>query len=654
MIKVEKLNPFGRMCISLGMIPSTYKESLSYEEQLLWFFRYLEETLIPTVNNNGTAVEELQALYLEIKEFVDNYFENLDVQEEINNKLDDMADSGELAEIIGQYVQLAAVLSYDTLSDLLNAENIYNGSICKTLGYYNINDGGGAYYKIRTVTNEDTVDGIFIIGINDSETLIAELIVDDPLNVLTLGVKNDGTEDISTIINVATQNHNLYFPNGKYLVENDINVVYSILGDTYARGGVNNSSKGTLFISNITCNYNNRETKTVFDISNGVHGLNINKISIKLNDYECGIKGTGISSNNLYLDEISISNIKSTGIYLQGSKTKIPELSNIFLVGTGDSFEDSTGLNVNFSDYKVYNLDVMACRKGCKFGGMVQGNNFHIWCGSIQDGDGTLNHTEDESWFKGTVGLELNHCILDNIYLDTIYTKIKSNTTNNPNSKLITNLVCMDDSSMNSVTSMTGKNFDVGCQVNNCVTYITEVNKTNAFSDDVNYKNSSVILNITESDYLSQNKVGGSKYYDVKYKFIKNITGTSNNIIEIAKIKVENNCGGIVNLDVLHVKNRPHKIQLKFSNGSFTSGSLDNNGATDEKVYITTTKDADNIYKVYLQVNNNAEEYLTVSADMTYKWSGINVIDLGYRTSANASFSPDATSSTTGLTEITN
>ena len=37
MIKLDKLNPFGRMCVSMGMIPSSYKESLSYEEQLLWF-----------------------------------------------------------------------------------------------------------------------------------------------------------------------------------------------------------------------------------------------------------------------------------------------------------------------------------------------------------------------------------------------------------------------------------------------------------------------------------------------------------------------------------------------------------------------------------------------------------------------------------------
>ena len=177
MIKVEKLNPFGRMCISLGMLPSSYKESLTYEEQLLWFFKFLDETVIPTVNNNADAVEELQALYIQVKTFVDEYFDNLDVQEEINNKLDDMADSGELADIIAQYLGLAGVLAFDKVSDLKAAENIVNGSICKTLGYSNITDGKGAFYKIRTITSGDVVDENNIIALSISDTLIAQKIL---------------------------------------------------------------------------------------------------------------------------------------------------------------------------------------------------------------------------------------------------------------------------------------------------------------------------------------------------------------------------------------------------------------------------------------------------------------------------------------------
>ena len=118
MIKIDKLNPFGRLCVTLGMLPSSYKESLTYEEQLLWMLNYIEKTLIPTINNNAQAVEELQTLYLELKSYVDSYFKNLDVQEQINKKLDEMAQDGTLAAIIEDYATIPELTTRIT-----NAEN---------------------------------------------------------------------------------------------------------------------------------------------------------------------------------------------------------------------------------------------------------------------------------------------------------------------------------------------------------------------------------------------------------------------------------------------------------------------------------------------------------------------------------------------------
>lgn len=180
MIKIDKLNPFGRLCITLGMLPSSYKESLTYEEQLLWMLNYIEKTLIPTINNNAQAVEELQGLYLELKSYVDSYFDNLDVQKEINNKLDKMAESGQLTDIIAQYLQLAGLLCFNTLNDLKNAENLSNGSFTKTLGKNTYKDGQGAFYKIRTLLNTDVIDNKNIIALTNFNTLIAELIPNKP------------------------------------------------------------------------------------------------------------------------------------------------------------------------------------------------------------------------------------------------------------------------------------------------------------------------------------------------------------------------------------------------------------------------------------------------------------------------------------------
>lgn len=94
----------NRFCYTIGMIPSSYKISLSYEEQVLAIGKYLEETVIPALNNNAEAVVELQNLYIQLKNYVDNYFDDLDVQTEINNKLDAMVEAGTMAEIINQEI----------------------------------------------------------------------------------------------------------------------------------------------------------------------------------------------------------------------------------------------------------------------------------------------------------------------------------------------------------------------------------------------------------------------------------------------------------------------------------------------------------------------------------------------------------------------
>ena len=169
-------NPFPFRVFCQKVIPLAFDESLSYLELLYSLLHYIKEIIIPAVNNNADAVEELQNLYNELKSYVDNYFDDLDVQEEINNKLDEMAESGQLTDIIAQYLELAGVLAYDTVNDLKNADNLTNGSIAKTLGYSNIQDTNGAFYKIRNVLNTDVIDNINIIALDNFNNLVAEKI----------------------------------------------------------------------------------------------------------------------------------------------------------------------------------------------------------------------------------------------------------------------------------------------------------------------------------------------------------------------------------------------------------------------------------------------------------------------------------------------
>ena len=102
--KPQILKPFTRFCMTIGNLPSSYLVSLTYEEQLLWLCDYIKNTVIPAVNNNAESLSEVQKLYIELKEYVDNYFTNLNVQQQIDNKLDEMAEDGTLASIINQDV----------------------------------------------------------------------------------------------------------------------------------------------------------------------------------------------------------------------------------------------------------------------------------------------------------------------------------------------------------------------------------------------------------------------------------------------------------------------------------------------------------------------------------------------------------------------
>ena len=103
-IAPAKLRPFSKFIMSIGELPTSYLDSLSYAEQVTWFCDFLQNKVIPALNNNAEALQEVQRLMTELQEYVDNYFTNLDVQEEINNKLDQMAEDGTLTELIGNYI----------------------------------------------------------------------------------------------------------------------------------------------------------------------------------------------------------------------------------------------------------------------------------------------------------------------------------------------------------------------------------------------------------------------------------------------------------------------------------------------------------------------------------------------------------------------
>ncbi len=135
------------------------------------------------VNNTKDEVEDA---FNSLDNYVRTFFENLDVQEEINNKLDQMLEDGTLTEIIQQFLQSTAIWGFDKINDMKAATNLIDGSYAKVLGKDEINDGFQVIYKIRERTQEDVIDDVNIVLLNNG--LIAEKI------------KNYSTQDIEDFV----------------------------------------------------------------------------------------------------------------------------------------------------------------------------------------------------------------------------------------------------------------------------------------------------------------------------------------------------------------------------------------------------------------------------------------------------------------------
>lgn len=95
------IRPFRFWCYKV--LPLVYDDSLSYYEVLCKVVKYINE-MLEELETAEKRIDGLDSALKQLREYVDHYFDNLDVQEEINNKLDEMAESGELDAIIGEWL----------------------------------------------------------------------------------------------------------------------------------------------------------------------------------------------------------------------------------------------------------------------------------------------------------------------------------------------------------------------------------------------------------------------------------------------------------------------------------------------------------------------------------------------------------------------
>ena len=326
--KVEKLRPFTRFCITIGELPSSYLMSMTYYEQILWFTKYLQETVIPAINNNATAVEEIQ-----------NFLKTLDLQDEVNNKLDEMAESGELQEIMAAYLNTKAIFGFDNVASMKEATNLIDGSYAETLGFNAKNDGGKGLYKIRKITNDDVVNDMNIIPLSD-DTLIAELIINDELNINQVGIFGDNETNLTSKLQFVFDNYNkIFIPDGIYLHDNVLVVNSNTLihGEQSSVLYSNNPVTSSIEIYNA----DNVEFKNLTLESNATTRLNgehqvglLIKNSSNINVHNIIVNGSPtsgiytINSTNVKIYNNIVKNTMADGIHTTGNSKNVQILNN--------------------------------------------------------------------------------------------------------------------------------------------------------------------------------------------------------------------------------------------------------------------------------------------------------------------------------------
>lgn len=399
MINLKKLPPLATLCQTLGNLPTSFILSLTYEEQILWLYNWLKDNLIPAINNNVVAIKQLQDLFILLKKYVEDYFENLDVQQEINNKLDEMAETGELQTIIENFLKLNSLVVCNTVEDMKKSKNLKVGSTVKTLGFYQINDGGGALYKVYDDTTLN-VDNMFVHLLNNN--LKASLIYDDIVSLLQIGGRRQTNEthyDIKKYVQAyITKNENL---------KNKIKL-YIPYGIYYTSPILINSNQ-----FNIYGDSNNRKKTILTSIADQDY-------IIKIGDYSKGC------TQNILTDITFSSAIYDKDKNIKGfhkiSKSALVMEYTYFLNSNYLNFENliGSGLNINSSWELLFNVvnfqNVNAFDSGCI---VFDTCNTEIFGGNANLSDCDFQYIRFEKFMGDCIQIKENSRLL-NISLGTI------------------------------------------------------------------------------------------------------------------------------------------------------------------------------------------------------------------------------------------
>lgn len=340
-------------------LPLAYDDSLTYQELLYKLIAKINE-VVESQNQTNENFDELYALFIQLKEYVDNYFKNLDVQEEINNKLDEMVADGTLESIIAKYLKHQLVVNpegYGAVGDgvtndaaafkkmFTDAQN--NGYIIKlTKPKYNV-AGIGRPYIIITMWG-DTDKTTLLFGKNDALVNNGSL----SLKNIVFECETTGTSPIISY--------------------NEVNQILEIENCDFINTAATDSKRYAIAIralNNLTVMKNisivGFESGIIFSGSKNI-GKNTSYVldNITIKNSQTGIDFEGYTATNPMtgsLKNVAISNIYFENTEKQKSSIETEAGSDAILISAVENFSISNVISKHARERAIY---VNVCRYG--------------------------------------------------------------------------------------------------------------------------------------------------------------------------------------------------------------------------------------------------------------------------------------------------
>lgn len=207
-------------------LPLVYDDSLSYYEILCKVVDYLNKLIENTSQMGDDIVDiddklkDLQTAYEQLKSYVDNWFNNPEetwlpqVKEEIETIINKWFD---------EHPDIATKVDFNTtdrvcntVDDMVNNTDIKLNDKIRTNGYYNVGDGGGAYYVVTNITPATHYESL-------SNGLYARLVQTNEMNVKMYGARpNENFDSTQAIQHCVKENSVVYITDGLYIISQPI------------------------------------------------------------------------------------------------------------------------------------------------------------------------------------------------------------------------------------------------------------------------------------------------------------------------------------------------------------------------------------------------------------------------------------------------